>query len=220
MISQTLTSEEIKTKVLNFLSKVWNERYIDLKKCLIQVLLISIVLLSTDRLTPGVWGSKTRASEGVEEYNRETLWANGAWDQLTCTHTTYWGGEWEDGLLYCLTNLWNKFWLILQLFTCSAMSEESKTGDGSRRGVWAIPADSRECLESPAGNSRARPQPIPTTVGQDQTWGFTDTDNSNQLHCNRAALIQLQHLYLWLLLTQCCLCFMSLHLLKSPKICV
>ncbi len=32
MISQTLTSEEIKTKVLNFLSKVWNERYIDLKK--------------------------------------------------------------------------------------------------------------------------------------------------------------------------------------------
>ncbi len=140
------------------------------------------------------------------------------WDQLTCTNTTYWGGEWEDGLLYCLTNLWNTFWLILQFFTCSAMSEEDKTGDGSRRGVWAIPPDSRECLESPAGRSGVRPQPFPATVGQDQTWGLTDTDNPNQHHCNRAALIQLQHLYQWLLLTQCCLCFMSLHLLVTQHV--
>ncbi len=182
------------------------------------MLLISIVSLSTDRLTPGVWRSKTRASEGVEDYNRETLWANGVWDQLTCTHATYWGGEWEDGLLYCLTYRWNTFLLILQFFTCSAMSEEGKTGDGSRRGVWAIPPDSRECLESPAGRSGVRPQPFPATVGQDQTWGLTDTDNPNQHHCNRAALIQLQHLYQWLLLTQCCLCFISLHLLDTQDV--
>jgi len=59
------------------------------------------------------------------------------------------------------------------------MSEKGKTGDQHRRGVWAIPPDSRKCLESPAGYRGTWPQPIPSSVGQSQTSGLTDTDNSN-----------------------------------------
>ncbi len=194
------------------------EIYIDFKKCLIQVLLISIVSLSTDRLTPGVWGSKTRASEGVEEYNRETLWANGS-VRPAHLYTRHLLRRWVRRWLTLLSDISMEHILTnSSILTCSAMSEEGKTGDGSRRGVWAIPPDSRECLESPAGSSGVRPQPFPATVGQDQTWGLTDTDNPNQHHCNRAALIQLQHLYQWLLLTQCCLCFISLHLLDTQDV--
>lgn len=177
-----------------------------------------IVLLSIDRLTAGVWGSKTRTSEGVEKYNRETPWANGAWEQLTCTHTTYWGGEWVKRYLFILyprTNFTNSVILLLCQPCPKKARQETKaeeeyerylqTAESALKALQAI--DGPGHSPSPPEWVRTRLQALKTLITQ------INTTTEEQPWFNH------HHLYLWLLLTQYCLvCSIPLHLLMSHKI--